>query len=133
MRVGDYRLVYGQTRYRQVPNILEGRAWITVYRDGTRLGVLHPGKNLYRAEQQPSREVAIRSDWLTGEDLFLNADDLREDGSVRLEASVKPLVNLIWLAGLVFVLGSIVTMWPDAREQRRLELRYGEQPVAATA
>jgi cytochrome c-type biogenesis protein CcmF len=133
MRVGDYRLVYGQTRYRQVPNILEGRASITVDRDGTRLGVLHPGKNLYRAEQQPSREVAIRSDWLTGEDLFLNADDLREDGSVRLEASVKPLVNLIWLAGLVFVLGSIVTMWPDAREQRRLELRYGEQPVAVTA
>jgi hypothetical protein len=31
------------------------------------------------------------------------------------------------------LLGSIVTMWPDAREQRRLELRYGEQPVAATA
>jgi len=33
---------------------------------------------------------------------------------------VKPLVNLIWIAGIVFVLGSMVALWPDAREQRRL-------------
>ena len=37
---------------------------------------------------------------------------------------VKPLVNLIWLAGLVFVLGALITLWPDAREQRRLAVRY---------
>jgi cytochrome c biogenesis factor len=37
---------------------------------------------------------------------------------------VKPLVNLIWLAGAVFILGSLVTLWPDAREQRRLAARY---------
>ena len=37
---------------------------------------------------------------------------------------VKPLVNLIWLAGLIFVLGSVITLWPDAREQRRLVERY---------
>ncbi len=29
-------------------------------------------------------------------------------------------MNLIWLAGLVFVLGALITLWPDAREQRRL-------------
>jgi cytochrome c biogenesis factor len=37
---------------------------------------------------------------------------------------VKPLVNLIWLAGLVFVLGALITLWPDAREERRLATRY---------
>ncbi len=36
---------------------------------------------------------------------------------------VKPLVNLIWLAGFVFVAGSLVAIWPDAREQRRLAAR----------
>ena len=36
---------------------------------------------------------------------------------------VKPLVNLIWLAGLVFLAGSLVALWPDAREQRRLIAR----------
>jgi hypothetical protein len=39
-------------------------------------------------------------------------------------------VNLIWLAGGVFLLGSIITLWPDAREQRRLAARA--EPIAAT-
>ena len=39
---------------------------------------------------------------------------------------MNPLVNLIWLAGLVFVAGSLVAMWPDAREQRRLARRFAE-------
>jgi cytochrome c biogenesis factor len=38
---------------------------------------------------------------------------------------VNPLVNLIWLAGLVFLGGALVAMWPDAREQRRLARRFG--------
>jgi len=25
----------------------------------------------------------------------------------------------------VFLLGSVVTLWPDAREERRLAVRYG--------
>jgi cytochrome c-type biogenesis protein CcmF len=133
MKIGDYTLTNTGTFLRRGANADEVRARITVDRGGERLGTLQPGKNAYRAEQQVSREVAIRSDWLTGEDLFLNADDFPKSGGVRLEASVKPLVNLIWLAGLVFLLGAVVTMWPDAREQRRLELRYGEQPVAIRA
>ena len=36
---------------------------------------------------------------------------------------VKPLVNLIWIAGFVFLLGSAIALWPDAREQRRLVAR----------
>ena len=126
MSIGDYTLIYAGTRYAQVPNVTEGRAAIRVTKGGDYVGTLHPGKNVYAAEQQTSREVAIRSDYLTGEDLFLNADDLRKDGSVLLEASVKPLVNLIWLAGLVFLFGSVVAMWPDAREERRLATRYAE-------
>ena len=39
-------------------------------------------------------------------------------------------VNLVWLAGLVFVIGALVTMWPDAREARRLALRYEGEGAA---
>ena len=46
---------------------------------------------------------------------------------------MNPLVNLIWLAGLVFVAGSLVTMWPDAREQRRLAQRLAEGGAFARA
>jgi cytochrome c biogenesis factor len=43
-------------------------------------------------------------------------------------------VNLIWLGGIVFVFGSLIAMWPDAREQRRLVARYETlQPRTAKA
>ena len=58
-------------------------------------------------EQQTSNEVAIRSDPLTGEDLFVIADQIDADGTVYFKVFVKPLVNLIWIAGLVSVLGVV--------------------------
>src|SRR3989441_1283644 len=61
-----------------------------------------PGQNFYPAEQQTSNEMAIRSDWLRGEDLDLIDDQNNADGSIYLKALKKPLVNLIWLAGFVF-------------------------------
>ena len=124
MRVGDYELVHRGAVQREGANAREVRALVDVRKDGSSLGRLAPGKNEYRAEQQTSNEVAIRSDWLTGEDLFLDAQDIYANGDVQLRVFVKPLVNLLWVAGFVFLLGSLVAMWPDAREQRRLALRY---------
>jgi cytochrome c-type biogenesis protein CcmF len=88
------------------------------------LGTIAAGKNAYSVEQQVSNEVGIRSDLLTGEDLFVIAEQVRDDGAVVFRVFVKPLVNLIWLAGIVFVLGSLIALWPDAREERRLATRY---------
>ena len=133
MTIADYRLTNSDTRVESGSNAKRARALIVVERDGERLGTLEPGINDYLVENETSREVAIRSDWLTGEDLFLDADRFWQDGRVHVEASVKPLVNLIWLAGLVFLLGSLVTLWPDAREQRRLELRYAGRAAPVRA
>jgi cytochrome c-type biogenesis protein CcmF len=124
MRVGDYELVHRGAVQREGANALELRALVDVRKDGSSLGRLEPGKNQYRAEGQVSNEVAIRSDWLTGEDLFLDAQRIYPNGDVQLRVFVKPLVNLLWVAGFVFLLGAVVAMWPDAREQRRLALRY---------
>jgi cytochrome c-type biogenesis protein CcmF len=130
--VGDYTLTYrGATRERAA-NAVEVRALVDVERDGERLGTLRPGKNRYFAEQQVSNEAAIRSDRLNGEDLFLIAEQISAD-SVFLKVLVKPLVNLIWLAGFVFLGGALIALWPDAREQRRLALRYGRHEAVARA
>jgi cytochrome c-type biogenesis protein CcmF len=132
MSVGGYRLTYlGATRERGA-NAMELRALVGVRRGGERLGTMRPGKNSYFAEQQVSNEAAIRSDRLKGEDLFLIAEQIGPN-RVFLKVLVKPLVNLIWIAGLVFLGGSLIALWPDAREQRRLALRYGRQEVLARA
>jgi cytochrome c-type biogenesis protein CcmF len=124
MRVGDYELLYRGSVRREGANAVELRSLVDIRNGGDSLGRLEPGKNRYRAEQQVSSEVAIRSDWLTGEDLFLDAQRIYPNGDVQLRVFVKPLVNLLWVAGFVFLLGAVVAMWPDAREQRRLALRY---------
>jgi cytochrome c-type biogenesis protein CcmF len=129
LRVGSYDLAYLGSSQQRGANAVEMRGSFDVSRGGKELGPVSAGKNSYLAEQQVSNEVAIRSDWLRGEDLFVIVDKFTTDGGVRVKVLVNPLVNLIWLAGLVFVLGSLITMWPDAREQRRLARRFAYAPA----
>jgi cytochrome c-type biogenesis protein CcmF len=129
VRAGDYELTYAGSSERRGANAIEARARFEVARGGSELGAVSAGKNRYLAEEQVSNEVAIRSDWLRGEDLFVIVNQFNADGSVAVKTLVNPLVNFIWLAGLVFLLGSIVTMWPDAREQRRLARRFAYAPA----
>ena len=132
LEIGDYRLVYRTLDERQSANATEIRATLDVSRGDRDLGTLQAGKNAYTIEQQVSNEVGIRSDPLTGEDLFVIAEQIDADGSVYFRVFVKPLVNLIWVAGLVFLLGSLIALWPDAREQRRLVARTRAIGVPAT-
>src|SRR6266850_2424251 len=124
MTVAGDRLVFRGFQSRTESNHRAIRAQVDVYRGDKYLGRYTPGKNQYFAEDQVSNEVAIRHDLLTGGDLFLIADQVNTDGSIDLKALQKPLVNLLWLAGLVFVGGALIALWPDAREERRLAERY---------
>jgi cytochrome c-type biogenesis protein CcmF len=133
LEVGGYALTYRALREREAANATEIRATLDVRRGDDELGELQAGKNAYPVEDQVSNEVGIRSDLLRAEDLFVIAEQVNQDDSVQFRVFVKPLVNLIWLAGFVFLLGSAIALWPDAREQRRLALRYGELDAAARA
>ena len=132
MTIGDYTLRYSSLDERATANATEIRATFDVQRGDRDLGTLQAGKNAYTIEDQISNEVGIRSDRLTGEDLFVIAEQINRDGSVQFRVFVKPLVNLIWLAGLVFLVGSLVTLWPDRHEQRRLVARASEAGLPAT-
>jgi cytochrome c-type biogenesis protein CcmF len=109
------------------------RATVSIFRGGERVGTIYPGKNSYFAEQQVSNEMAIHTDWLRATDVDVIADQINEDGSVNFKVLVKPLVNLIWLAGFVFLAGALIALWPDAREERRLAERYGRPRALAGA
>jgi cytochrome c-type biogenesis protein CcmF len=133
VEVAGYTVTYQRSRQERAANATELRADLAVARGGDSLGTIAAGKNRYPAEEQTSNEVAIRTDLLRAQDLFVIADQFNDDGSVVLEVIVNPLVNLIWLAGFVFLLGSVVAMWPDAREQRRLARRFAEPEALASA
>jgi cytochrome c-type biogenesis protein CcmF len=124
MTVAGQRLVFRGYETSRAANHKAIRAVVDVYDGKTRIARMSPGKNDYFAEQQVSNEVAIRHDLLNGSDLYLIADQVNADGSVDLKALQKPLVNLIWFAGFVFIGGCLIALWPDAREERRLAERY---------
>ena len=131
MTIGDYTLAYRSLDERMSANATEIRATLDVQRGDRDLGTLQAGKNAYTIEDQVSNEVGIRSDLLTAEDLFVIAEQIDPDGSVYFRVFVKPLVNLIWIAGAVFLLGSLITLWPDRREERRLVARSAQAGIPA--
>ena len=110
---------------------METRAIVDVTRGNSTIATLHPGKNDYPVTPlgpQISNEVSIYHDPRNLGDLFLIADQIDKNGTLYLKALVKPLVNLIWAAGFLFLFGSLVALWPDAVEQRRLAERYAAAP-----
>ncbi len=136
LAIGGYTVRYDGLEQTRTSNSRDTEAVLTL--GGRAAGRLTSGQNFYAVEQSTSREVGIHTNWLRAEDLYVIADQIEPNGDVYFKVLVKPLVNLIWFAGLVFVLGSVIALWPDAREERRLALRYaasgyGEAgPTAAT-
>ena len=61
-------------------------------------------------EQQPTSVPAIYS--TSREDLYLVLSAIEPDGSATLKIYRNPLVNWIWAGGGVFILGSILILWP---------------------
>ena len=122
MTLAGYTLKYrNQEPILNDPNRTGGFAVLDVR--GHWQGTLKTGDVTYTGFDETDRAVGIKTDWLRGEDLYVIADFEPHSKAVFFKVLVKPLVNLIWLAGLLFVFGSLVTLWPDAREQRRLVTR----------
>ena len=129
MEIAGYTLTYQQLGTKQEANARAVRAKVDVSRGGSHVTTLYPGKNSYPVEQFTSNEVSIYHDPRNLGDLFLIADQIDKNGTLYLKALVKPLVNLLWAAGFLFLFGSLVAMWPDAMEQRRLAERYAAAPA----
>ncbi len=85
-------------------------ARLALYRDGEPLGVMAPEKRRYWLEEQPASIPSIYS--TLREDLYVILTQIEADGSATLKIYRNPLVNWIWIGGMVFVLGTVVVMWP---------------------
>jgi cytochrome c-type biogenesis protein CcmF len=128
MSVAGYHLTYRTVEpIVNDPNRTGGYAVLDV--TGHWTGTLRTGDVTYTGFQETDRDVGIKTDWLRAEDLYVIADFQKGTPAVFFKVLVKPLVNLIWAAGIVFLLGAAVVLWPDAREQRRLLTRLVPAPA----
>ena len=124
LEAAGYTLTYRSIAGTRGPNYQGFRAHVEVTRGGSHVTTLDPGENVYAIEG-PANEASIYHDPRTLGDVFTTAQIVNaKAGTIDLKVFVKPLVNLIWIAGFLFVGGALVAMWPDAVEQRRLADRY---------
>ncbi len=123
MEIAGYTVAYTGLTGVKGPDYNGYRALLAVSGHGQRFR-LDPGVNNYFIEG-PANEAAIYHDPRSIGDVFTKAALAgKHTTNIDLQVFVKPLVNLIWVAGFVFVAGALIAMWPDAVEQRRLAARY---------
>lgn len=98
-------------------NTTEGRnvarAVVDVYQDGEYLGQLAPRRDYYFDAQQSATIPGVRS--TLEDDLYLVLVTWEEYNANQATFKLfrNPLINWLWLGGLVLVVGMLVAAWPD--------------------
>ncbi|HEY81907.1 MAG TPA: heme lyase CcmF/NrfE family subunit [Dehalococcoidia bacterium] len=115
MSIEDYTLTYENMDFYETESKAVVTATLLVSNQGKLLGRLLPEKYFHRSFEQPVTEVAIRSTLV--EDLYVILVGWDEDGTTAFKVLVNPLVNWIWIGGVVLVLGGLIAFWPEWRRQ----------------
>jgi cytochrome c-type biogenesis protein CcmF len=112
VEIGPYGLTFQQIRERTAPGVRIVEAPLELRVEGGPRELLFPSKSFHRHfERQPSSGVVIRSTAL--EDLYIVLAGWEPDGSASFLIFLNPLVIWLWIGGLVVLVGSFVTLWPD--------------------
>ncbi len=117
--MAPYRLTFKDTASSSDAHMDSFIGELAVSRSGKPVGVLRPGRNFYKAFNQPSTEVDIHS--TLREDLYLILIDFDPNsGLATFKAYLNPLINWIWIGWVVIFAGTQIAVWPDARERALL-------------
>ena len=110
------------------------RAVVDVVRNGQPLGELYPRRDYYYESQQPMTIPGVRS--TMEDDLYVLLVDWQPISSQGATFKVfhNPLVNWLWLGGIIFFLGTLVAAWPDRDpEFERVRKKAVVKPVIQPA
>jgi cytochrome c-type biogenesis protein CcmF len=93
------------------------RAVMSIEKNGRPLGELYPRRDYYYEWQQPMTIPGVRS--TLADDLYIVLVDWLPISSQGATFKVyhNPLVNWLWFGGIVLVLGTLVTAWPEKNRE----------------
>jgi cytochrome c-type biogenesis protein CcmF len=112
--LGEYRMVYQDLAvFDTQDNRNVARAVVDVYKKDKLVSQLYPRRDYFYESQQPMTIPGVRS---TMEDdfyvLLVDWQPISSEGAT-FKVYVNPLVNWLWLGGLVFILGTMIAAWPE--------------------
>ncbi len=117
IKIGNYELVYQDTKRFDDPNKAVIESSMIVKRDGKELETIYPQKHFYIVQQQPTTEVALFSN--LREDLYVVLGEHQaETNAATFHVYLNPLVMWVWIGGMVLTFGTIITLLPDVGERR---------------
>ncbi len=116
IEIGSYSLTLEQVKNSDNANYASAVGLVTVYRDGKLVDTLRPERRFYKAREEATTEVGLRSG--LKEDLYVVLAGFNSQNSKAvLHVFVFPLVSWIWIGGLVFMLGTVVCLIPGKHEK----------------
>jgi cytochrome c-type biogenesis protein CcmF len=103
----------------ETPNYTTSKATISLFENGTKVGVLYPERRFYTSSGQPTTEVAI---WSTiKEDLYVVFAGAAPDGKKAIiQVYLNPLVAWVWIGGIILGLGTLIAMLPNKKSVARI-------------
>ena len=90
---------------------------LVVRRGGRTLGVLRPSATFYQNGNSPTTNVALYSRPLR--DLYVVMLGTANGNRAIFDFHVNPLVEFIWWGGYLFILGTVVSLWPESLRRRQ--------------
>jgi len=82
------------------------------------LRTLVPRREIYQNSGQTMTIPATRSS--ISEDFYVILAGWESGGATAtFKVYLNPLINWLWFGGLIFVLGTVVAVWPDVEAERR--------------
>jgi cytochrome c-type biogenesis protein CcmF len=130
---GSYVLTYtGLEQSVTQEGVERATAVMQVEHNGRLVGALRPGRDWYVSQDQVMTAPAVRH--TLGADLYVVVAGWDDAGArVVIKAYIEPLVNWLWIGGLVFVLGTVLALWPHSREGVEEARQQDELSHAVTA
>ena len=132
LRVKDYVLRAQKIVTADNPNYASQELTLEITKDGKPLGTLTPDRRFFKASEQPTSHVAIRSAF--SEDLYtVLAGQDPESGKAIVEVFVNPLVRWVWIGGFVMVFGTLLALVPSRAERQMEEIRQEKKAAVQVA
>ncbi len=129
---GSYTLTYeGLNLHATAEDVRRTAATLRIAQEGRFVGLIQPSQDFFIPQQQAITVPAMRHS--LAEDLYIILAGWEDDGTTAtFKVYIEPLVNWLWIGGLVLVLGTAVAVWPARLEEHRTALaaRASGQPVA---
>ncbi|HLZ23185.1 MAG TPA: heme lyase CcmF/NrfE family subunit [Ktedonobacterales bacterium] len=130
LSIGGYAVTYAgisDTVNNGVEDII---AHFVVSRNGQKLDDIYPAQRIFPGfENQPTSKLSITTYDLRDVYVFLSAYDGTGATSATIRVFINPLVSLVWLGGIMMLLGGMFCWWPERRRLARLTENVQVAPV----